>query len=1799
MTLNSFLLVILILLPLMLFAFYKGNKLSKSPIPYFIIIVLAMGLSYWTFTHYAKSRGGYYKNTEYHLLQYDGFKFSEGTLKLASDKAPDKAILDTELGELELDATARLSSTGFKLPIYLEDTPDSKRFHVANIVNELSLESGDELIVIDGTKQLLKIKYMEVGEKEKIEGYCFKFSVNDTISDSKSFSAFRKGYPLVDLLQEGARTRVDSETRDKLANCYVLRDSYVLDETNPQNESDKVFLFGFDRLPTSMTLYKNGKQITKDLNGDIKGAEMKDRRFFYGLPNSNRQVYLVESDGDSISVTHRLPKRYHFPDDIRLGENKILLTTDKQDIIDRHDDSISFYQFVEQLDKNSIYKATAMIDFIMDSAGVKIKAQYGDMNDEVAKSDLIPITVDKQFELRTLSCRMNNVGTDNFARVSYLFKIRDMRKNVVYNKAPKLYIVMLIMLLAIYLMLYFMNQDKKSRINKLYILETSVYLTLIAFLTVRLVMLWRLYTFPPVEDISRMQWDKLTNPQNYNSTFWGIVLVLGIRIVILFIQTLLWKRTSLNVNDLLNNAFDWMEEGITIRGKYYDISRKWIVAFLLPILTYAICIPFSSQSSKIGIVIKEAIVPLLAFAINSIFYVYRIRKEDDRGEYNRRGVFSWLAIAWNMVLLMGLMYMYKGFNEHGMILPLIGVFSLWLLIVFLVTPSSTKWFKWVALAACGLGLIVVFGHVPLVQTSLGRKVLSQTPPKLSRAKERLVATFQTPTEMMQNQDVEFKGKSMQDILNASSNKWFIDNHLVQRDYLETVKYKKGFVLDKEFNKQAVNYTIQTRDVVLLRYLFYEHGIGVAKKLLCILIVLTINVFAVFKRKNNNLPFLQQLPMQASVFLMVFSAYLFLVNMNAVVFVGLDFPFLTLTSKAAPFGLLLLLLAILLPVNIKHQEDSLVNDSSTQGPDWGKALVGVVAVALMAVIVALPSRRIEKQVQNDKGTMLSSFSVSMAPLDEFINDYMNPLLRDYQDKNPHLQKMAITDPKLKKELNDFVFGADKVMDNALMNFAKKTKQENSIAFINSAFQKLFNTSLTNTMNIIHIKKQRDGRLCFVPNKVYYDLKPLFDNDALLKWHGDLMGAAGVSRLTFVGEHHKEALTLEKGFKEYGNINNDAKNYENLKSQFLGVISNIDPRISFNIVQIPKEYCYEPEVGNRDVYIINPTDSPIGKEYVVYPNGDATNPIKKKSVALWVKPNDIVKVTGASQSFSFRTESGRYFSKRIHFNGKYQPVYPLEGRFIFAYNFDQMLARSYHPTGSSEQPVRISLDYDLLNEVYDYCESKMAIGKSDIFGEGVTVTAIDGNGRIRLLADYNPKASKTIDPNKTMKMRQKMDEFYLSGNKTGQDALLQNRNVSGMPIGPGSTIKVPIYVATSSGSNLDWTKIKVLFHPKTVRFDDGAIVERFGNYKTDGIHHKGGWDELSSEYKTNSEMDASRFITTSNNFFFGSLIALSTYSPTRLESGLKGVLAQSNANEAVFPKFVMDGSCYKFKNDFLDEIGGSRTLEKGLTDNFHFLTLLNRDEGNQPYDITPVDFLYEGDTTQTLSTRMRSMNSEYVYSERPKLYRDLANMIEEDKIKSIFHLTSGGSKYLDVTPLNMAEMYLRVAQLNAAESILTYDDAADSIPYKPFVFIDDNFVSQMKSTTFFGMWNVIEDRNDNGIVASGAKGEGTLGNDTDKGVQNKYKEMKYPIYVYGKTGTVGDPSQQTHDNRHYAFILSNKRLDQTTNRDGLKVYVVYFGYYDSSFERHSETAQTRKDILQKIIESETFKNYWEEGSSKTTH
>jgi hypothetical protein len=92
----------------------------------------------------------------------------------------------------------------------------------------------------------------------------------------------------------------------------------------------------------------------------------------------------------------------------------------------------------------------------------------------------------------------------------------------------------------------------------------------------------------------------------------------------------------------------------------------------------------------------------------------------------------------------------------------------------------------------------------------------------------------------------------------------------------------------------------------------------------------------------------------------------------------------------------------------------------------------------------------------------------------------------------------------------------------------------------------------------------------------------------------------------------------------------------------------------------------------------------------------------------------------------------------------------------------------------------------------------------------------------------------------------------------------------------------------------------------------------------------------------------------------------------------------------------------------------------------------------------------------------------------------------------------------------------------------------------------------------------------------------------------------IFIYAKTGTTGyNPRFRMNNavyetnNKHYLLLITNRRIDLPDfSPAGLKTYTVFIGFYNSTGS-HGTDGGHRQAIISAILDSETFKAYWNEN------
>ena len=192
-------------------------------------------------------------------------------------------------------------------------------------------------------------------------------------------------------------------------------------------------------------------------------------------------------------------------------------------------------------------------------------------------------------------------------------------------------------------------------------------------------------------------------------------------------------------------------------------------------------------------------------------------------------------------------------------------------------------------------------------------------------------------------------------------------------------------------------------------------------------------------------------------------------------------------------------------------------------------------------------------------------------------------------------------------------------------------------------------------------------------------------------------------------------------------------------------------------------------------------------------------------------------------------------------------------------------------------------------------------------------------------------------------------------------------------------------------------------------------------------------------------------------------------------------------------------------------------------------------------------------------------------------------QEPILRNGFNQMLTGAYPLEVTPLQMATMGMRLVTLNRAEELTTLDDAKDTSPDYAFfstpTWEANEYFNFYKSQVFAQLREV--------PISGTASGL--------RGLANRLLQKGY--YMYAKTGTLNDQREGSEKNsriKHLMVIIANQRLEGLSSIDQLKdvkYYVIYMsflgvnkdGFNNSKFEK----------MIEYVSESELFNSYMNEN------
>lgn len=1369
----------------------------------------------------------------------------------------------------------------------------------------------------------------------------------------------------------------------------------------------------------------------------------------------------------------------------------------------------------------------------------------------------------------------------------WYFSLDDFSRNPYDFAHGRFYLALLVLVMCIMIIFY-------PGKNLLYI-ETPLLVIVYMLMVFRLLLLWRVATFPPLKSINQDEFDFLRlfdmKPKWQLPVPVSFLAVTGVLVSVIVVRW--WRlrkeqqKNLLNTQGVLQPPFD---EKYPMLNK---VLSKPILAHLIILLgCYGVRLVSKSEFLER---ICNILIPLASY----IYFTYRLLLREDRFHYhnsqlyknpllktassffiyifeNPGSVLSAMTLAFFMMKDTGFGILFLFFLLFKRILfsfhrspALDGRYTIfqrmlrpsayWIygflsLALFLFAVAYKKSFyqllehKWlvftivILLLTTAAALImkrgrarsaVLLGFTGLLVAAYIPQIRAYADTRIEKKIRNVKYRTSILTDSLESILFKYPYNSAQEqkIIETAQGQWFINSYLNLPASTGPGTDNRKIRLREHFNK-GVDYTTQTRDVVLPRYVIAEFG-GFA--MLCLLTLFFIPVFLFFmsyrvsKEKMGLLLPGGAVPAMALILLFIISLFVWLTSTNRFVFFGQDFPFLSLTSRLSTILPMLLLGAVLLS---KPQIRSTVK-TAVSFAVYRWLLFGV----LLAAVIISSGR--SSQVSEEK------FKIDFSRMESRI-DTVNDIFSDIQSA-PREKKMLLAE--------DFRKKPEAFLAKVKQLLIRLSEDEEFAGVFNTAtvYEKsIFNRLKENPRmgfdagSPVHLKFDvQEKRLLLAFNK-YWGLE-LPNYNIKEVWQGDIAeGAFGNDNQNKLPVMHAvgqgaRVIVIPAGYLKPGN---SAK----------GLLFPDAGGLSKN------ESCYIFDKDKRTVVQWNPAN----------PAGE-------------LNENDVVffsnSKSGHFSSWVMRENSNNYFAYSYLINGVQKHIYPLGNRFYWARHWTNASKLYFESQEKINENSIVSLDYKLNRNVSNLLLGRLPAYRNRLSDLTFSVIGADGNGNIRLMGDYAAQR-EVLDPNDDYRIALKEKDQYFNVDINAERLQWGNLNLLRMPLGPGSSLKPVVACAVTSQLKAEWSDL--VYQTGTVTVIPGK--------EEPVITHYAGLDLKADNWPVksrNATTDFRSYLSNSNNLYHSLLMFFGSYSKDRFSgtggNSLKNVLTQNEYGQGVpqFPVMTIGESGPYYFNRIGEDwpvtnkvtpANGSITyfgnpvslLANGLKTNFE-LYVNPTDRSGQVKGKSPMSQIIP-DSALEKGTWASPESSHFLQYLR----------IAEDPVENFnrgFRAPALGGSPISVTPLKMLEMYGKMITFKSR-----FRGTIDFPSTDSSVWNYDTAWGALSSYQEFAGANIFQAMEN--AVANGTAAPLTGG-------QHQYGQSGY--YLYAKTGTIDD--NQGDNSKRLILIISKDPL-QGSNYNNSKVYLLYFtinNAYGTDDTDKSWFWQFYRDILDEVMKSDSFKKY----------
>lgn len=1648
--------------------------------------------------NYLRPSADVYNNVAHNIIALRGIE-KQGDISLVNSNNPSNALNDAD--NINGVLTAYLEENGVSLyenlsshPVYVFDKS------IGEGGSYSCINTGNLIKTTQSVKFECQGQYIELTLKNDKDtaSYDVTFCTDTLRTTIASFNKkIKVGYPLVDVIRSTGNCRPQEER----ILSYLKDASIVKDVLSKDRISENVWYITqpkplYDACQSGrIKIISDGRIYNQRLSGDSHSIPF-DAKIYWGIGAAKSRVvsFNKKSIGGQewLVMNYDMPIMYNFPVDSLSCSNKIASISSSSNALLSSEIKEAFYFNLFE-DENNDYHFNGTISYQTAASPAPLTVNILDANQGEGKKVIARTSDSNHFQLLSKS-----------GKAKWNISIVDLRKNSPITESPNPFtnegliigIVLFVCIFTFITMPIFANEDcgftKASAIF-------NVWCFFIPMITMRLYLLWRIATFPPVTNISKAEFlrYRMENSFSQNAmviTLFCIILLAFLTIAVWVYEAKLKEKVHFSISE---KQATWGYYGMLALGITSLFSGLVLGNIMVPVIIFFVneylCLKYLKLPYRIANII--VVTGLLAkgdpgyammfIIFASVYYIIQtiiFRHSDNTDRAHRNAAWhlcillliATVLIIWFAPNIVSLLFSDKSILGLNCAICIIG-FALILASIVIVRII----FIYYGRKAARVSTIIAICLIPFISIALPYFLNSN-----KHIKYRSLIHTQDVGQIMMYENVA--DHDNQRLLEASQNQWFLQYH---SNLGEDRIFDSGIMHLYPHFKKGVSWNTQISDVICSRYIISELSLIVP-----LAIILFVFIFFLFSiRQKSESPIGKSISYGVALLLLIQTTFVWMANTNRMIFFGQDFPFMSQNARVTMLMFCLLLFFMMLASgNVEEdeciQEDELTNSGFDYFNRKPIKIFVVLFIAVFGVIFAF-GNKYSALYHTSKAT---AFSVGQA---------MEQAEKDLELINAHLATYTAK-KKLKPSGENLTeLFADIENEIGMDSYVNELDTLGEIQPFSASLYKAFRNNLqtdNRVENIIHLQYiSASNSYKFALNDGFYSLRAPEMRKML--WEGNVYAYDDKHDVNKIKVTSNDAdkidiyrvprLWLKDDRKDVGIA--DVR-YTSNKCKMVLRSPKSDYEISAGIFVLNQDECIESRIG-ENIYL---------------------------------------------DQLPGRNE--KLLAKNMVVNGVNKFFYPLGKSFFWIKDFSELLAGQSH--GDRYVNCELTIDKDLLNTIYDdLSEVKKTC----------SVLALDGNGNVRLMAEYNERREYNLDPNNTYDIENFIEQSYLNPNYSEESKVFGNQNLIYMLPGPGSSLKPITYAAvTSQTSSIDWSGLK-LHAPDSKNLSNDSryyLMQEFGpdyKYSINSPFKSISGDEIGID----GWVDNMFYLYKSSNYYNALITYLGNYDKGDFKSLYD--LLEPATDYSKYPTFELDGHTYNFKKSPSKNRQNS-ILNNGLAMNFKMNVALD-----------------DKDSTRFISQRWMSsakvFNHPWVFPASSNAYMTQMKDLSDEALR-LKQYTLGASP-LRITPLMMAEMYGRLFSLHPDyyacitknESVMReqWDTPSGMSQTDMFRFYQTNL--------FRGMY----------LCANNPNG-------TAYRHLAKVNRRGGSYVLYAKTGTLA-LGHNLKDDRMLAVIIANADVTTATSPSDYKFYVVYF-----RFKQTGDMYNISK-IINHIINSKSFDSY----------